>query len=257
MTKYNGITLDGSLSGKTAIVTGGANGIGLATAGFFIKKGAHVVLADLHPDVTRIAEELADDAFGMQGDVRDEAFLESVVVLASKRYGSADILVNSAGVVALERAESLSDEAWERTLSINLKGTFLAARVFANALIRAKRAGSIVNIASQAGVVAIDRHAAYTSSKGGVIALTKSLALEWARHGIRVNAVSPTYVRTDEFMATVDWQGAEGAALLERIPAGRFAEPEEVAALVAFLASDNAAMITGQNILLDGGYTIQ
>jgi NAD(P)-dependent dehydrogenase (short-subunit alcohol dehydrogenase family) len=255
MIPYHGFAADFSLAGKTAIITGGAAGIGRATAEFFAKKGVNLALADLNPGVDAIAKSLGPGNIGLPGDVRDRAYREKVIDQAAKAFGGADILVNSAGIVALEKAELIGEDFWDRTIDINLKASFMMAQAFGAWLIGNKRPGSIVNMASQAGVVALDRHVAYCASKGGIIAMTKVLAVEWGKYGIRVNAVSPTVVLTE--LGHKAWDGPVGDAFKKEIPAERFAEPDEIAAIIGFLCSDAAAMITGHNLLVDGGYTVK
>jgi NAD(P)-dependent dehydrogenase (short-subunit alcohol dehydrogenase family) len=255
MIAYKGSDPSYSLEGKTAIITGGAAGIGFATAEFFAKKGVNLVLADLNKDADAVAKKLGPKNIGVPGNVCDGAYRKSVVDAAVKTFGTADILVNSAGIAALDKAETLSDEMWDRTISINLTASFKMAQVFGAYLIEKKLPGSIVNIASQAGVIALDRHVAYCASKGGIIAMTKVLAMEWGKHGIRVNCISPTVVLTE--LGHKAWDGPVGDAFKKEIPAERFAEPDEIAGVIAFLCSNAAAMITGHNLLIDGGYTIK
>ncbi|MDR0387524.1 MAG: D-threitol dehydrogenase [Treponema sp.] len=255
MIPYHGSGVDFSLAGKTAIITGGASGIGRAAAEFFAGKGVNLVLADLKDEVDGVAKKLGAKNIGLPGDVRDRAYRKKVIEGAERAFGGADILVNSAGIVALEKAELLSEDFWDSTMDINLKASFMMAQAFGAWLIENKRPGSIVNMASQAGVIALDRHAAYCASKGGVIAMTKVLAMEWGKYGIRVNAVSPTVVLTE--LGHKAWDGPVGEAFKKEIPAERFAEPDEIAAIIGFLCSDAAAMITGHNLLVDGGYTIK
>ncbi|GHV93270.1 D-threitol dehydrogenase [Spirochaetia bacterium] len=255
MIAYHGADADFSLKGKTAIITGGAAGIGLATAEFFAKKEVNLVIADLNPGADAIAKELGSKNIGVSGNVCEDAYRKSVIAAAVKTFGGADILVNSAGIAALEKAESISEDFWDRTIEINLKASFMMAQVFGAYLIENKRPGSIVNMASQAGVIALDRHVAYCASKGGIISMTKVLAMEWGKYGIRVNAVSPTVVLTE--LGHRAWDGPVGDAFKKEIPAERFAEPDEIAGIIAFLCSDAAAMITGHNLLVDGGYTIK
>lgn len=255
MVPYYGTDVDFSLQGKTAVITGGAAGIGHATAAFFTKKGVNLVLADLNADVDAIAKDLGAEHIGLAGDILDGQYRRRIVERAVEAFGGIDILVNSAGIAALDAAESLSEEIWDKTLDINLKGSFLMAQTVGQWMIENNRPGSIVNIASQAGVIALDRHVAYCASKGGVISMTQVLALEWGRYGIRVNAVSPTVVLTE--LGRRAWAGPVGDAFKQEIPAGRFAEPDEIAAVIAFLSSDTAAMVNGHNLLIDGGYTIR
>lgn len=256
MLPYHGADIDFSISGKTAIITGGAAGIGNATARFFLEKGANVVLADCNPQTDTIAAALSPDrALGVTADILRGDDRQRIFDAACERFGQVDILVNCAGIVALDKAENLSEKDWGRTMDINLKGSFLMAQMAGRYFMAHKIAGCIVNMASQAGVIALDRHVAYCASKGAIIAMTKVLALEWGVHGIRVNAVSPTVVLTE--LGHKAWDGPVGDAFRQQIPGRRFAEPDEVAGAIAFLCSGAAGMITGHNLLIDGGYTIQ
>ena len=248
--------MDMGLAGKTALITGGAAGSGNITAEYFLKQGASVVLADLNPEVDRIAESMGKDrAKGIAGNICDGAYRKRVVEEGAAAFGQIDILVNCAGIVALESAEILSEEYWSRTIDINLSASFFMAQVVGKYMIDNKINGSIVNIASQAGVVGLDKHVAYCAAKGGIIAMTKVLAMEWGKYGIRVNAVAPTVVLTA--LGHKAWDGPVGDAFKKEIPAERFAEPEEIASVIAFLCSRGAARITGHNLLIDGGYTIK
>lgn len=244
------------LEGKTAIITGGAAGIGSATAEFFLAQGANVVLADRNPAVDAMAKEMdAARAMGVAGDVCDLSYPNQVIEAAKKTFGQVDILVNSAGIVALDWAENISPEAWNRTIDINLSASFFMAQAVGKYMIEHHISGSIVNMASQAGVIALDQHVAYCAAKGGIIAMNKVMACEWGKHGIRVNAVSPTVVLTA--LGHKAWDGPVGNAFKQKIPAERFAEPEEIAAVIGFLCSPGAGMITGHNLLVDGGYTVK
>ncbi len=255
MLKYEGVDTDFSLNGKTAVITGGAAGIGYATAKFFHEKGVNIVLADLNPKVDEIAKQLGDNCIGVAGNVCDGEYPSRVIEAAVKAFGRIDILVNSAGIVALESAEVISAEYWRRTIDINLSASFFMAQAVGKYMIDNGVSGSIVNMASQAGVIALDKHVAYCASKGGIIAMTKVLAMEWGKYGIRVNAVSPTVVLTE--LGHKAWDGSVGDAFKKEMPSERFAEPEEIAACIAFLCSKGAGMITGHNLLVDGGYTIK
>jgi len=255
MIPYKGADTYFSLKEKTAIITGGAAGIGFATAEFFSKKGVNLVLADLNDSVDDVAKKFGKQNIGLAGDVRDAAYRAGLIDAGVKAFGKVDILVNSAGIVALEKAESISEDFWNRTININLTANFMMAQAFGAYLIGNKIHGSIVNIASQAGSIALDKHVAYCASKGGIISMTKVLALEWGRFGIRVNCVSPTVVLTE--LGHKAWDGPAGDAFKKEIPAERFAEPDEIAGIIAFLCSDAAAMITGHDLLVDGGYTIK
>jgi NAD(P)-dependent dehydrogenase (short-subunit alcohol dehydrogenase family) len=255
MLSYHGADVNFSLEGKTAIITGGAAGIGNATAGFFAQKGVNLVLADLNPHVDSIAKKLGPRHIGVSGNVTDAAYRQSVIDAAVKAFDKVDILVNSAGIAVLEKAEGISEEFWNRTININLTASFMMAQAFGSYLIKNELPGSIVNLASQAGTIALDKHVAYCASKGGIIAMTKVLALEWGKYGIRVNCISPTVVLTE--LGHKAWDGPVGDDFKKEIPAGRFAEPDEIAGIIAFLCSNAAAMITGHDLLVDGGFTIK
>ncbi|MDR1797245.1 MAG: D-threitol dehydrogenase [Clostridiales Family XIII bacterium] len=255
MLKYEGVDTEYSLAGKTAIITGAAAGIGFATAEFFRDKGANLVLADINPEVGKIAQGLGGSAIGVAGNVCDRAYPAQVIEAGVGAFGQIDILVNSAGIVALEAAEKISESDWNNTIDINLSASFFMAQAVGSYMIENKIGGSIVNMASQAGVIALDKHVAYCASKGGIIAMTKVLAKEWGAYGIRVNAVSPTVVLTA--LGHKAWDGPVGDAFKQEMPSGRFAEPEEIAACIAFLCSKAAGMITGHNLLIDGGFTIK
>ena len=255
MLPYDGVDLDYSLQGKTAIITGGAAGIGHATAEFFHKKGVNVVLADLNSKLDEVAKEIGENTIGVVGNVCDVDYPTKVISEAVAAFGKVDILVNCAGIVALDNAETISADAWNRTININLSACFFMAQAVGKYMIDNHVNGSIVNMASQAGVIALDKHVAYCAAKGGIIAMTKVMAKEWGTYGIRVNAVAPTVVLTA--LGHKAWDGPVGDAFKKTIPAERFAEPEEIASVIAFLCSKGAGLITGHNLLVDGGFTIQ
>ncbi|ASM13214.1 SDR family oxidoreductase [Serratia sp. CY52157] len=244
-----------SLKGKVALITGGAAGIGLAIAERYLQNGARVALLDRAPQVAEVARQLdAEAALGVVADVTDAASVERAVAQIEAHFGRLDVLVNSAGIVALHPAEELPEAAWDATLAVNLKGVFLTCQAVGRHFIR-QRGGSIINLASQAGVVALPNHLAYCASKAGVIGLTQVLALEWGPHNVRVNAISPTVVLTE--LGRKAWSGEVAEQMKQKIPLRRFAEPQDIAASALFLAGDAAAMITGANLVVDGGYTIQ
>jgi len=245
----------GALQGKVALITGGAAGIGLAIAKCYLQNGAQVVLLDRAAQVVQIAQQLDEQlALGIVMDVTDKASVEQAVAQANAHFGRLDVLVNSAGIVALYPAEELPEDAWDCTMTVNLKGGFLTSQAVGHYFIR-QGSGSIINLASQAGVVALPNHLAYCASKAGVIGLTQVLALEWGPHNVRVNAISPTVVLTE--LGRKAWSGEVAEQMKQKIPLRRFAEPEDIAASALFLASDAASMITGSNLVVDGGYTIQ
>lgn len=249
------IDLNFPLSRKIAIVTGGASGIGAAISRAFIAKGAKVAVLDISADIAKAkAAELGENAKPFVCDVSSQQSVNDAIAAVNDEFGTIDIAVNSAGVVYLAPAEEISLDEWDKTISINLKGSFLVTQAVGRAMIAAGKGGKIINLASQAGTVAIEEHVAYCASKFGVIGMSKTFAAEWGKHGICVNTLSPTIVLTE--LGKKAWAGEKGEAAKKRIPAGRFAYPEEIAAAAVFLASAGADMITGADLLIDGGYTI-
>lgn len=249
------LDFDFPLGGKTAFVTGAASGIGAAISEAFAIKGVRVAVVDLNEDAAQAqAKKIGGDAIAITCNVADPASVAQATRQAKDALGRIDILVNSAGIVDLAPAADLSLGAWQRTIDINLTGSFLVAQEVGRVMI-AQKSGRIINLASQAGSVAIDEHVAYCASKFAVIGMSKTLALEWGRFGITVNTVSPTVVLTE--LGKAAWAGAKGEAMIGQIPAGRFAEPCEIAAAVVFLASDAAGMLNGADIVVDGGFTVK
>ena len=254
-TSANALDLTFGLEGKVAIVTGGVSGIGAAVADTFAFKGAKVAVVDLDGEAaTKKALELGAGSAAFLCDVSDPDSVASAVDAVLKTFGHIDILVNSAGVAILAPAEELTVKAFETTLNVNLKGTFLVCQAVGRHML-SRGKGKIVNMASQAATVALDQHIAYCASKFAVVGLSKVLASEWAGRGVTVNTVSPTVVMTD--LGRKVWEGPKGDALIAQIPTGRFALPEEIAATVLFLVSDSADMVNGADIVVDGGYTIR
>ncbi|PRD44806.1 D-threitol dehydrogenase [Phyllobacterium phragmitis] len=249
------IDLDFPLSGKVALVTGGGSGIGAAIASAFASKGAKVAILDIDISIAAAkADAIGGSAKSFACDVSNAQSVNKAVADVIAAFGTIDIAVNSAGVVFLAPAEELSHDHWDKTININLKGSFLVTQAVGKAMIAAGKGGKIINLASQAGTVAIEEHVAYCASKFGVIGMSKTFAAEWGRYGINVNTISPTIVLTE--LGKKAWAGEKGEAARKRIPAGRFAYPEEIAAAAVFLASAGAQMITGADLLIDGGYTI-
>ncbi|WP_046214400.1 GolD/DthD family dehydrogenase [Paenibacillus wulumuqiensis] len=242
------------LDGKTAVITGAASGIGLATAQLFAEKGASVALLDLHLAQAQQAAEGLEYGTAVEVNVGDSESVRKAVAEVREKFGKIDILVNSAGIGPVEWAEDYPEEDWHRTMSVNVNGMFFMSQQVGREMIAAQRGGKIISLASQAGLVAIDRHVAYSASKAAVISITKSLAHEWGKHHIQVNAISPTATYTP--LIAGYWEGAIKEEAIRNTPAGRFAEPGEIAAAALFLASGAANMITGANLVVDGGYTI-
>lgn len=247
------IDLAFSLARRVAVVTGGAAGIGAAIARAFVAKGAQVAIMDRDSNTAHDqAAKLGQHVRAFNCDVADTSSVKDAVRATLKEFGRVDVLVNCAGVVFLAPAEDLTEHQWDATLAVNLKGTFLMSQEIGRAMLLAG-GGKIINIASQAASVGLEQHAAYCASKAGVLGLTRVLAMEWAGRGVTVNAISPTVVLTD--LGRKAWDGAKGDAMRSLIPTGRFALPEEIAALAVFLASGGSDMINGADILVDGGFT--
>jgi len=242
------------LSGRVAIVTGGGRGIGRAVALRLASEGAHVVVADIDPAAARAVaaevEALGREPLAFQTDVSQKAQVQSMVTAALQRFGQVDILVNNAGAAGPDAAvEDVAEEDWDRTLAVHLKGTFLCCQAVLPHM-KARHCGRIVNMASVAGKEGNPRSSAYCAAKAGVICLTRSIAREVAHDGITVNSVAPTVIATEPVLAMPP---EELQALLARIPLGRVGQPEEVAAVVRFLVSDEASFTTGACYDLSGG----
>jgi len=239
------------LKDKVAIVTGGASGIGRSTVEDMIDEGAKVAIVDLDEEKGEsLTDKLGEKAVFIKADVTDEGSVDTVYSAVLDEFGGVDVLFNNAGVGSMGPFEELGKDEWERVIDINLTGSFLMARRAIKEM--KKDGGSIINCASILGTVGQSETAAYTSSKAGVVNLTRTLAAEFASDNIRVNAVSPGYIETP-MLEGID----EGTKkhLTSLHPIGRMGKPEEVAKAVTFLASDDASFITGANLLVDGGYT--
>ncbi|HAB7121341.1 TPA_asm: D-threitol dehydrogenase [Listeria monocytogenes] len=252
---FKGFDKDFNITDKVAVVTGAASGIGKAMAELFSEKGAYVVLLDIKEDVKDVAAKINPSrTLALQVDITKKENIEKVVAEIKKVYPKIDILANSAGVALLEKAEDLPEEYWDKTMELNLKGSFLMAQIIGREMI-ATGGGKIVNMASQASVIALDKHVAYCASKAAIVSMTQVLAMEWAPYNINVNAISPTVILTE--LGKKAWAGQVGEDMKKLIPAGRFGYPEEVAACALFLVSDAASLITGENLIIDSGYTIK
>ena len=246
-----------SLEGAVAIVTGGTRGIGLAVAAWLVEHGVSVVISGRDADRLNLAvKELTKDGAsvaGLEADVTRREDADRLVEMARERFGRLDILVNNAGITRDGLVIRMKDEDWDRVLETNLKGAFLMTRSAAKAMVRAKRGGRIINIASTAGVMGNAGQANYSAAKAGLIGLTKSTARELAHWGILVNAVAPGLIETD-MAAALPAEARE--ALLAQVPLKRIGNAREVAEMVGFLAGDGAAYVTGQVFHVNGGLYI-
>lgn len=243
-------------TGKTAIVTGGASGIGEGTASMLAKRGAAVLILDRDAERAPMVAKRIAAAGGqldhMVGDVTDPDTCEAAVRRACDNFGRLDILVNNAGGGTLGPTHELSLESWNWMLGINLTGTFLMSRAALNVML-AQGGGVIVNMGSVHGHVGFPDHAGYTAAKAGIVNLTRSLAVEYGTRNIRVNAVCPGVIMTPLIAATVD--DAAMSKFVALHPMGRIGTVDEVARAICFLASDEASFITGSSLMVDGGYT--
>lgn len=248
------------LSDKTALVTGAASGIGRAVAERLAAEGARVAVADVNRDAgVAVAEAIGDGAVFVDLDVTSEESWQAAVAAVADAFGGLDILVNSAGIIDLKSIEDTSLADWRRVMAVNLDGTFLGCRFGVQAM-KGSGGGSIVNMSSVSGLVGGANLAAYNASKGGVRLLTKSVALHCARkgYGIRCNSVHPSFVATpmvDDIAGSARDPDKAMAGMASQIPLGRLGEAEEVAGMVAYLASDEAAFVTGSEFVIDGGLT--
>lgn len=244
-------------TGRVAIVTGAAQGIGRRTAELLAERGYALALNDLRSpaDTLRAVSGLGAEAIEFLGDISDEAVVSRFAAVVGDRWGRADVLVNNAGISLIAPAESLSGADYRRVLEVNLVAPFLLAKAFGTMML-ARRSGSIINVASIAGLVGVGDRAAYNASKHGLIGLTRTLAAEWGGRGVRVNAVCPGWVKTE--MDTADQAGGSytDADIEGRVPMGRFASPDDVAKAIAFLADpQESGFVNGHALAVDGGWT--
>ena len=251
------------LVGKVAIITGAGAGIGFATALLFAKEGAKVVVADCDPEkgaeAVSLIREKGGEAIFIQVDVSKADNVKDMVETTVERYGKLDILVNNAGIYSQADVVETEEDDWDRILNVNLKGVFLCSKYSIPEMIKGG-GGSIVNIGSEAGIVGIKNQVAYNVSKSGVIALTKSTAIDFAAYNIRVNCVCPGTTETPLVKAAVERASDPLAArrALEQVrPANRLGQPGEIAAGILYLASDESPYATGAILSIDGGYTAQ
>jgi NAD(P)-dependent dehydrogenase (short-subunit alcohol dehydrogenase family) len=242
---------------KTAVVTGAAQGVGLVTSALLGRLGYEVILTDLQPldeQVSRLTAE-GHKVHGVVGDVSSEAFATDLAARIAKEYGAADVLVNNAGISLICAAEDTTLAQWQRVMNINLQGPFLLCQALGTQML-ARNSGSIVNVASVAGLGGVIHRSAYNASKHGLIGLTRTLAAEWGGRGVRVNAVCPGWIKTEMDIADQGSGAYFDEDIINRVPMGRFAKPEDVASAIAFLAdSEHNNFINGISLPVDGGWT--
>jgi len=249
------------LEGKTAVITGGATGLGKAMAKALANAGANIVIGDLN---IKLAEKTINElvikkkGFAFKLDVTRKEQVQNFTNKIVEKFGYIDILVNNAGICSHENAEEMSWENWSKVIDVNLNGVFLMSQLIGRIMIRQKY-GSIINIASMSGIIANTPQAqcSYNSSKAGVIMLTKSLASEWAKYNIRVNAIAPGYMKTDLTKRHFEVPGiGMGDKWIEMIPMKRPGKPSELGGIVLYLASEASTYATGAVFVIDGGYTV-
>lgn len=242
---------------QTVLITGSAIGIGRASAVAFHAAGYHVIVTDiLEKEGQALVTELKDRAEFLRLDVRSTADADAVVAAVEKKHGGIDCVVANAGIAHKTPLSQLTDEKWDHTFDIDLKGIFRVARAAAPRM-KARKTGSIVCLSSiMGGIYGWDEHVHYSAAKSGVVGLVRGLAVELAREGIRVNGVAPGYIRTAQLLSKEHSVGPDADKCGEYIPMGRIGEPEDIADVILFLASNAARYITGQVVVVDGGLQV-
>ena len=249
-----------SVEGRVAIVTGGAHGIGEVYAGGLAEHGAKVAICDINGDnLKRVAAEFAAaglDCLTGIVDVTKQPQIESFVQKVVETYGGIDILVNNAGVLLRRNPEDMTESEWDFIMDTNVKGTFLFSQAVGKRMIQAGKGGKIINISSQAGVRACDRRLGYCTSKAAIAHFTKTLALEWGKYAINVNAIGPGYIKTD-MNADLRADPVRYSQMVKEVPLGDFGEPQDILGTLIFLSAKASDYVTGQIIFVDGGITVQ
>jgi NAD(P)-dependent dehydrogenase (short-subunit alcohol dehydrogenase family) len=250
-----------TLQDRVAIITGAASpdGLGFATAKLFAEQGAAVILTDLSPDIQKRIGDLPSgaNALALQHDVRDETAWDAIFSSALEKFGRVDILVNNAGITLRDPIDIMTFDTWRAVIDTNLNSSFLGCRAAVREMRRHGGGGAIVNIASISGVVGMRNSSPYGASKGGIRSLTKVVALETAREGIRCNVICPGLIMSDIHTAVIEKTPDAHKSLVDAIPMGRLGEPKDIADAALFLASDAARYVTGTELIVDGGYTAE
>jgi NAD(P)-dependent dehydrogenase (short-subunit alcohol dehydrogenase family) len=249
------------LAGKVAVVTGGARGLGYSMASALAAQGCPVALLDVLPEVdasaARLGQESGVRTSAVRVDVTDRGSVQAAFEQTAAALGTPQVLVTAAGVTVWTDAVDIDADEWRRVMTINLDGTFFAAQAFAAGLLDSDRSGSAILVGSMSGsIVNVPQHqTSYNTSKAAVAHLAKSLAVEWAGHGVRVNSIAPGYFLSQMTRQFTEQNPELAAGWISRIPLGRMGEPEDLHGLVVYLASEASGYLTGQDIVIDGGYT--
>lgn len=245
-----------NLDGKVAIVTGASRGLGKSMAIGLAKAGADVVVTDIL-DISEVVEEIEKigrKSIGLLVDVCNKSSIETMVKETLKKFRRIDILVNNAGILRMGVAESMSKDDWDKVIDVNLSGQFLCSQEIGKQMIKQK-SGKIINIASIAGIGGYSQAVAYNASKAGIISLTKTLAVEWAKYNINVNAICPGVFATDmteDFLENEEFK----KNIKNNVPLGRYATPDEIIGTAIYLASKASDYVTGHSLVIDGGWTV-
>ena len=241
---------------KVAVVTGAAQGLGFATATLLARRGYRVLLTDIQALDAPLERLRADHlpVTGLRGDITSEQFVRELSAAIARDHGAADVLVNNAGISCIAPAEDTTAEQWQRVLSVNLFAPFLLCKHLGAQMLR-RKSGSIVNVASVAGLAGVSHRSAYNASKHGLVGLTRTLAAEWGGRGVRVNAVCPGWIKTEMDVADQGSGAYSDQDITDRVPQARFARPEDVAEAIAYLADDTkSAFVNGTTLTVDGGW---
>jgi NAD(P)-dependent dehydrogenase (short-subunit alcohol dehydrogenase family) len=246
-----------SLKDKVAIVTGAGSGIGRACAMALAREGARVVLVGRRKErLEDVAREIGDHALAISADVSQQKEIDRVIAQAIEKFGAIHVLVNNAGVLHIGNAEQITEEQWDQTFNVNVRGVWLMSRAVLPQM-RSAGGGSIINMASTLGVVGARNRTAYAASKGAVVLLSKSMAIDHGHENIRVNAICPSFVETELTAAVLSNAPDPGAVRRERTaahPIGRLGRPEDIAGMAVYLLSNESSWVTGAILAVDGGY---